>query len=47
MADLDAFIVSGSGDKIKKLKALIEKRQLSDEDLTLMLKTVKAREEKK
>ena len=46
MTDLDAFVVSGSDDKIKKLKALIEKRQLSNEDLTLMLKTVKAREEK-
>lgn len=46
MTDLDAFVVSGSDDKIKKLKTLIEKRQLSNEDLTLMLKTVKAREEK-
>lgn len=47
MADLDAFVVSGNGDKIKKLKALIEKRQLSNEDLSLILRTVKAREEGK
>lgn len=47
MADLDAFVVSGSGDKIKKLKALIEKRQLSNEDLSLILRAVKTREESK
>lgn len=47
MTDLDAFVVSGSGDKINKLKALIEKRQLSNEDLSLILRTVKAREESK
>lgn len=47
MTDLDAFVVSGSDDKIKKLKALIEKRQLSNEDLSLILRTVKAREESK
>lgn len=46
MTNLDAFIVSGSDDKIKKLKALIGKRQLSNEDLTIILKTVKAREER-
>lgn len=46
MTDLDAFVVSGSDDKIKKLKALIEKRQLSNEDLSLILKTVKVREER-
>lgn len=46
MADLDAFVVSGSGDKINKLKALIEKRQLSNEELSLILKTVKVREER-
>lgn len=46
MTDLDAFVVSGSDDKIKKLKALIEKRQLSNEDLSIILKTVKAREER-
>ena len=45
MTNLDAFVVSGSDDEIKKLKALIEKRQLSNEDLALMLRTVKAREE--
>lgn len=47
MTTLDAFVVSGSDDKINKLKALIEKRQLSNEDLALMLRTVKAREESK
>lgn len=47
MTDLDAFVVSGSDDKINKLKALIEKRQLSNEDLSIILKTVKAREESK
>lgn len=46
MTDLDAFVVSGSDDKINKLKALIEKRQLSNEDLSLILKTVKVREER-
>lgn len=47
MTKLDAFVVSGSDDKIHKLKALIEKRQLSNEDLSLILRTVKAREESK
>ncbi|GEM_PF-5556449 len=47
MTNLDAFVVSGNDDKIHKLKALIEKRQLSNEDLALMLRTVKAREESK
>ena len=47
MTNLDAFVVSGSDDKINKLKTLIEKRQLSNEDLALMLRTVKAREESK
>lgn len=47
MTDLDTFVVSGNDDKIKKLKALIEKRQLSNEDLALILRTVKAREESK
>ena len=47
MADLDVFVVSGNDDKIKKLKALIEKRQLSNEELSLILRTVKAREENK
>lgn len=47
MTDLDAFVVSGSDDKINKLKALIEKRQLSNEELSLILRTVKAREENK
>lgn len=47
MTKLDAFVVSGSDDKINKLKTLIEKRQLSNEDLALMLRTVKAREESK
>lgn len=47
MTNLDAFAVSGNDDEIKKLKALIEKRQLSNEDLALMLRTVKAREESK
>lgn len=47
MTDLNAFVVSGSDDKIHKLKALIEKRQLSNEDLALMLRTVKVREESK
>ena len=47
MPNLDAFVVSGNDDEIKKLKALIEKRQLSNEDLALMLRTVKAREESK
>lgn len=47
MTDLDAFVVSGSDDKIKKLKALIKKRQLSNEELSLILRTVKAREESK
>ena len=47
MTNLDAFVVSGSDDKINKLKTLIEKRQLSNEDLALMLRTVKAREEQK
>ena len=47
MTNLDAFVVSGSDDKIHKLKALIEKRQLSNEDLSLILGTVKAREESK
>lgn len=28
MTNLDAFVVSGSDDKINKLKTLIEKRQL-------------------
>ena len=37
MTNLDAFVVSGNDDKIHKLKALIEKRQLSNEDLALML----------
>ena len=45
MTNLDAFVVSGNDDEIKKLKALIEKRQLSNKDLALMLRTVKAREE--
>lgn len=45
MTDLNAFVVSGNDDKIHKLKALIEKRQLSNEDLALMLRTVKVREE--
>lgn len=47
MTDLNAFVVSGNNDKIHKLKALIEKRQLSNEDLALMLRTVKVREESK
>ena len=47
MTNLDAFVVSGSDDKIHKLKALIEKRQLSNEDLSLILRMVKAREESK
>ena len=47
MTNLDAFVVSGNDDKINKLKTLIEKRQLSNEDLALMLRTVKAREESK
>lgn len=47
MTDLNAFVVSGNDDKIHKLKALIEKRQLSNEDLSLILRTVKAREEGK
>lgn len=47
MTNLDAFVVSGNDDEIKKLKALIEKRQLSNKDLALMLRTVKAREESK
>lgn len=47
MTDLDAFVVSGNDDKIHKLKALIEKRQLSNEDLALMLRMVKARKESK
>lgn len=47
MTNLDAFVVSGNDDAIKKLKALIEKRQLSNEDLSLILRTVKAREESK
>ena len=47
MTNLDEFVVSGSDDKINKLKTLIEKRQLSNEDLALMLRTVKAREESK
>ena len=47
MTNLDAFVVSGNDDENKKLKALIEKRQLSNEDLALMLRTVKAREESK
>lgn len=47
MTNLDAFVVSGNDDKIHKLKALIEKRQLSNEDLALMLRMVKAREESK
>lgn len=47
MTNLDAFVVSGNDDEIKKLKALIEKRQLSNEDLALMLRTVKVREESK
>ena len=47
MTNLDAFVVSGSDDKINQLKTLIEKRQLSNEDLALMLRTVKAREESK
>lgn len=47
MTDLNAFVVSGSDDKIKKLKALIEKRQLSNEDLSLILRAVKTREESK
>lgn len=47
MTNLDAFVVSGKDDEIKKLKALIEKRQLSNEDLSLILRTVKAREESK
>ena len=47
MTNLDAFVVSGNDDEIDKLKALIEKRQLSNEDLALMLRTVKAREESK
>ena len=46
MTDLDAFVVFGNDDKIKKLKALIEKRQLSNEDLTLILRAVKTREER-
>lgn len=47
MTNLDAFVVSGNDDKINKLKTLIEKRQLSNEDLSLILRTVKAREESK
>lgn len=47
MTNLDAFVVSGNDDEIKKLKALIEKRQLSNKDLALMLRTVKAIEESK
>lgn len=47
MTNLDAFVVFGNDDEIKKLKALIEKRQLSNEDLSLILRTVKAREESK
>lgn len=47
MTNLDVFVVSGSDNKINKLKALIEKRQLSNEDLSLILKTVKVREESK
>ena len=47
MTNLDAFVVAGNDDESKKLKALIEKRQLSNEDLALMLRTVKAREESK
>lgn len=47
MTNLDAFVVSGNDDEIKKLKALIEKRQLSNKALALMLRTVKAREESK
>lgn len=47
MTNLDTFVVSGSDDKINKLKTLIEKRRLSNEDLALMLRTVKAREESK
>lgn len=47
MTNLDAFVVSVNDDEIKKLKALIEKRQLSNEDLFLILRTVKAREESK
>ena len=48
MTNLDAFVVSVNDDEIKKLKALIEKRQLfSNEDLSLILRTVKAREESK
>ena len=47
MINLDAFVVSGNDDKIHKLKALIEKRQLSNEELSLILRTVKAREENK
>lgn len=31
MTNLDAFVVSGSDDKINKLKTLIEKRQLSND----------------
>lgn len=47
MTNLDAFVVSGNDDEINKLKTLIEKRQLSNEDLSLILRTVKAREESK
>ena len=46
MTDFETFVVSGNDDKIKKLKALIEKRQLSNEELSLILKTVKVREER-
>ena len=34
MTNLDAFVVSGNDDEIKKLKALIEKRQLSNKRLS-------------
>ena len=47
MTNLDAFVVSGSDDQLNQLTTLIEKRQLSNEDLALMLRTVKAREESK
>ena len=47
MTNLDAFVVSVNDDEIKKLKALIEKRQLSKEDLSLILKTEKEKEERK
>ena len=47
MTNLDAFVVSVNDDEIKKLKALIEKRQLSNEDFSLIIITEKAREESK